>query len=247
MSIFDKSTFLYNIAISHDTPMDNLDDISLSINLMLEEIRSLGYEEFHSINDVKLRKIKDPRIMKILLKYYDQMDLYTKDSLMYKINPKYYPEILSIAKKEFLSLRPSEKMNLNGFQTAMSKGLFSDAYINEMYNLLNCEDNYAYLSEVRKKFCKEASKIILPFIEKNSKNVLVICAIQDSKYLPCFDRVLENLTNLSNITEEEIKNIKSPENNNALSVTTYEYYNKICTVTRIKSDAAKALKKLTST
>ena len=54
---FNKAEFLYNIAVSYETPMENSDDISLSIQMMLEEIRELGYEDYHYLSDITLRSI----------------------------------------------------------------------------------------------------------------------------------------------------------------------------------------------
>lgn len=241
---FNKAEFLYNIAVSYETPMENSDDISLSIQMMLEEIRELGYEDYHYLSDITLRSIKDPRIMKILFKYYNKMDLFTKDSLMYKIHPKVCPEILSIAKKEFLNLGPSDKMNLNGFQTAMSKGKFNDSYIEEMLELLRIGENYAYLSEVKKKLCKKAPLQMLPLIEKYENGVLILCVIQDCEYLGFSNNIIYKLENWTNITENEIKSLKSHENNQELSVTTYEYYRNLCSVDCIHTNAKNALKKI---
>ena len=241
---FNKAEFLYNIAVPHETPMGNPDDVTLSIQMMLKEIRELGHEEFNYLCDINLRRIKDPCIMKILFKYYNEMDLLTKDSLMYKIHPKVCPEILSIAKKEFLDLGPSDKRHLYGFQLAMSRGKFNDSYIEEMLELLRVKENYAYLSEVRKKLCKKAPLQILPLIEEYANGVLIICVIQDCKYLGFSNNIIHELENLTNITEDEVKSLKSRENNQDLSVTTYEYYRDLCSVDSIRKDAKDALKKI---
>ncbi len=241
---FDKAKFLYNIAVANETPMENPDDVSLSIQNMLAEIRALGYEEFSHLADVELRSIQDARIMIILQKYYDAMDLFTRNSLMYKIHPKHCPEIVEIAKEEFLNLGPSDRRTLNGFQTAMSKGKITDAYLDEMFKLLEFGEQYVALSEVRKRLCKNAPERMLPIIEKYSNGLLILGVIQDCVYITDSDEITAKLESWAHITEEEIKSIRLRENNQELSVTTYEYYRNLCTVERVRSDAKKALKKI---
>ena len=240
---FQKATFLYDIAVSHEKAQENPDDVSLSIQNMLSDIRELGYSEFNYLADIELRNIKDPRIMKVLIKYYEDMDLFTRDSLMYKIHPKYFPEIISIAKKEFLNLRPSDKRNLNGFQTAMSRGKITNSYLDEMFELLENGEQYASLSIVRKKLCKSSPERMLPLIERYSKGVLVLCAIQDCAYLESVGDVIRILENWVNVTDDDIKRIRLSENNQELTVTTYEYYRDLCTKERIISEVKKTLKR----
>ena len=241
---FDKAKFLYDIAVANETPIENPDDVSLSIQNMLAEIRALGYEEFSCLSDVELRNINNPRIMRILLKYYEQMDLFTRDSLMYKMHPKHCPEVISIATAEFLNLSSSDRRLLNGFQTAMSKGEITDAYLNEMFKLLSVGEYYFALSEVRKKLCKYAPERMLQVIEKHSNSVLILCTIDDCVHLSNSDAIVSKLESWANITEKEIQNIQLRENNQELSVTTYEYYRDLCAVERIREDANKALKKI---
>lgn len=240
---FDKGKFLYDIAVSHEVSTENPDDISLSIRNMLADIRSLGYADFHHLADVKLRKIHDPRIMAILLKYYIQMDLYTRDSLMYKIHPKHFPEAISIAKTEFLALGPTSRMTLNGFQTAMSKAQITEQFLDEMFALLSEGENYAYLSDVRKVLCKKAPDRMLPLIERYSDSVLVLCVIEDCKHLANIDYAIGKLEVLAAITDEEIKQTLL-DNKQDLSVTTYQYFCNLCSASRIQAEAKVVLRKL---
>ena len=241
---FDKAKFLYDIAVANETPIENPDDVSLSIQNMLAEIRALGYEEFSCLSDVELRNINNPRIMRILLKYYEQMNLFTRDSLMYKMHPKHCPEVISIATAEFLNLSPSDRRLLNGFQTAMSKGEITEGYLNQMFKLLELGEQYVALSEVRKRLCKNAPGRMLSVIEKYSNGLLILCAIQDCVYIADSKEMIVKLESWMNISEEEIQNIQLRENNRELSVTTYEYYRDLCTVERVRTDAKKALKKI---
>ncbi len=241
---FDKAKFLYDIAVANETPMEDPDDVSLSIQNMLAEIRALGYEEFSCFADVKLRSINDPRIMRILLKYYDEMDLFTRDELMYKIHPKHCPEVIGIAKAEFLALGPSDRRTLNGFQAAMSKGKITDAYLDEMFELLEQGEHYAALFEVRKRLCKNVPERMLPIINKYTDGLLILCTIQDCAYMADVEEIIAKLESWSYISEEKMKSIRLRENNQELSVTTYEYYRDLCTVERVRADAKKALKKI---
>ena len=98
---FNKAEYLYNVSVSSEVYPDNPDDISLHILNMLAEIRKLGYDEFQHFADIQLRKIKDPAIMKVLYKYYKEMDLFTRDSIIYKIDPKKSQIYFKLPKKSF--------------------------------------------------------------------------------------------------------------------------------------------------
>lgn len=241
---FNKAELLYNIAVAHEIPMESPDDVTLSIQNMLAEIRQLGHEEFNYLADLKLRKIKSPSIMKVLLKYYKEMDTFTRSDLICRIDPKIFPEVVQIAKEEFNKLGPADRRFLTGFQTALSKAKITDAYFDEMFVLLNDGENYAYLSELRKKFCMKMPHRMLPLIDKYSNGVLIRCAIQDIKYIKQSEDVLRKLQDLVCITEDRIEMLKSPQNNQELSVTTYEHYRSLCTVKDIRREATLALKKL---
>lgn len=240
---FNKAKFLYDIACSHEIYPDNPDDISLHILNMLAEIRELGYDEFQHFADIKLRKIKDPAIMKVLFKYYNEMDLFTRNSMIYKIDPRKIPDILQVAKEEFLRLGPTDKLLLNGFQTTMSKGPFNDEYTNNMFDLLEIGENFFALSQVRKRLCKNSPLKMIQLLNRYEKSVLIIEVIQDYNYLLFSDEVIQKLNELMNITENELASIISPSNNRNLSVTTYNYYKEMCSVECIRKDVSIILNK----
>ena len=86
-----EAEFLYDIAVSREVYPEEPDGESLAILGMLAEIRELGYPYEH-FADIELRTIKDAEIMKILLKYYPQMEsLFTKEAVLRKIDPKKFP------------------------------------------------------------------------------------------------------------------------------------------------------------
>ena len=240
---FNKAEYLYNVAVSSEVYPDNPDDISLHILNMLAEIRELGYDEFQHFADIQLRKIKDPGIMKVLYKYYKEMDLFTRDSIIYKIDPKKIPDILQIAKEEFLKLSPTDKLILNGFQTTMSKGSFNNEYTNSMFNLVEIGENYFALSKVRKQLCKTSPLKMIQLLNRYEKSVLIIEVIRDYNYLLFSNEVTQKLNGLINITQNELNSIISMSNNHDLSATTYEYYKKICSVERIRKEASILLNK----
>lgn len=240
---FNKAEYLYNVAVSSEVYPDNPDDISLHILNMLAEIRELGYDEFQHFADIQLRKIKDPAIMKVLYKYYKEMDLFTRDSIIYKIDPKKIPDILQIAKEEFLRLSPTDKLILNGFQTTMSKGSFNNEYTNSMFNLVEIGENYFALSKVRKQLCKNSPLKMIQLLNRYEKSVLIIEVIRDYNYLLFSNEVTQKLNGLINITQNELNSIISMSNNHDLSATTYEYYKKICSVERIRKEASILLNK----
>ena len=240
---FNKAEYLYNVAVSSEVYPDNPDDISLHILNMLAEIRELGYDEFQHFSDIQLRKIKDPAIMKVLYKYYKEMDLFTRDSIIYKIDPKKIPDILQIAKEEFLRLSPTDKLILNGFQTTMSKGSFNNEYTNSMFSLVEIGENYFALSKVRKQLCKNSPLKMIQLLNRYEKSVLIIEVIRDYNYLLFSNEVTQKLNGLINITQTELNAIISMSNNHDLSATTYEYYKKICSVERIRKEASILLNK----
>lgn len=235
---FNKAEYLYNIAVSSEVYPNNPDDISLRILNMLAEIRELGYNEYQHFADIQLRKIKDPAIMKILFKYYHDMDLFTRDSIIYKIDPKKVPNILQVAKEDFLRLSPTDKLILNGFQTTMSKGSFDEEYINSMFSLVEIGENYFALSKVRKKLCKKAPLQMIQLLNTHEKSVLILDVLSDYNYLLFSDKVVQRLNQLINITTPDLDSIVSPKNNRGLSVTTYEHYKKLCSIERIRKEAS---------
>ena len=62
-----EAKILYDQAVAEEIYPENPDGESLAILIMLADIRELGYD-YHYFADIKLRKITDPAIMKLLLK-----------------------------------------------------------------------------------------------------------------------------------------------------------------------------------
>jgi hypothetical protein len=171
------------------------------------------------------------------------MDLFTKDSIIYKIDPRKIPDILQVAKEEFLGLSPTDKLILNGFQKTLSKGPFDNEYTNSMLTLTEIGENYFALSEVRKKLCKKAPLRMIQLLNRYEKSVLVVEVIRDYNYLLFSNEVTQRLDQLINITPNELESMIFSDNNRGLSVTTYEYYKKLCSVERIRKEASKILSK----
>ncbi len=240
---FNTAEFLYRKRVSEEKEPENPDDVTLSVKNMLSEIKALGYAEYEHLADVKLRSITSKKIMAVLVKYYGEMDRYTRDAFMYKINPKYFPEIVPIAKEEFLALSPSERRVLRGFQYALGRAEFSEEYCEEMAKLLDDAELYSGLGDVRKALAKKCSQKILPFIYKYGNCLLALDVIQDCKYLSDKTEAVKILEHFGTIQDDEAENLRKKENNR-LSVTNYEYYLNICTAERLRSDAKKILKEI---
>ena len=72
---------------------------------------------------------------------------------------------------------------------------------------------------------------------------MVVEVIRDYNYLLFSNEVTQRLDQLINITPNELESMIFSDNNRGLSVTTYEYYKKLCSVERIRKEASKILSK----
>lgn len=234
--------YLYDMRVAEEVPMDKPDGSSRVIQEMLAEIRKLGYEWYY-MADIDFRSIQNKKVMKILLQYYDDLDLYYKDSLMYKVSPRQCPEVIGMALLDYAKFGPEEKRMFLGFDTVLSKGVPSESYFNCMFDLLEDPNNYAWLSKVRKTLCKHSPERMFTLVEKYSKGILLDYAINDYSQLPYCTDIVKKLQRYADISPDEVCRLASSNEYNLLPYT-FEYIYSWLTVDRIRYDAKVALRKI---
>ena len=245
----DIARFLYEQRIKSETPSSNPQGEEKALLEMYDEINQLGYD-YHYLADLELRSVKDPRIMKLFWKYLPRMEsISTIQSIIKRINSKVVPDVTEYAMNIFLNFSPSDKLYLLEFDDVISKGQKSDAYFGKISNLLSDGDSYAVLRKTRGVLGKNRPETLLPFIKLYRSGVLLPIAIRDCVYYNDAETI-DFLNHCLNITEEEIREIRGNYNyksNNykyQLSVTAFEYWDKICTKDYISNEAKQVLKKI---
>lgn len=234
--------FLYDMRVANEKPMDNPDDVTLTLQTILAEIRELGYD-WHYEADIELHSIQDKHIMRILSNHFDEVDLYTKDIFLRKIDPKVCPEIIDKALALYLTFGPNDRLTFLGFDRVLSMAKDIDGYYDNLLALLEDGEHFSALTMVCKKLCQKRPAQMLSLIERYSQGVLLIRAIQYMSYFANREEVSEKLLFYKDISESELNTLLSTASY-ALSVTTFEYWKRLCTVERIRTEARSALRKI---
>ena len=232
---------LYDQAVASEIYPEELDGESLAIQEMLAEIRALGYP-FHYFSDIRMRNIKDPKIMEILLKYYPRMEsIVTKEDCLRKIDPKKFPIAIELALQEFDQLSPLSKQSISGFQEVIAKGKANDEYITMLLSIMELPDNYASCFLIRERLLKSAPESLKPLTVLYSRGVLLPATLKEfARYGD--DDSLAFSTKVSEITENDIKLLLENQPY-TLCVTMYEQYKQCCTVQHLRTEAKKLLQK----
>ncbi len=243
----DIAKFLYEQRIIHEKPIENPEGESLALLELFEEINALGYD-FHYMADIDLRPTKDVRVMRLLWKYLSRMEsIFSKQTFICRIDPKKIPEVLDYAINMFYSFSPSDKMYLTGFDKVISKGKRSDEYFARISELLNDGDNYATLWETRKTLGKYRPSLLQSHTKLYRNGVLLPLTLRDCVFYPD-DETTEFLNHCLTITDEEIDSIIGSYNykDNAykypLSVTVFEYWQRLCTKDSVRKEAKRVLR-----
>ena len=243
----DIARFLYEQRIQNEKPIDNPDGESLALLELFEEINALGYD-YHYKADIDLRPNKDPRVMALLWKYLSRMEsIFTKETFIRKIDPKRFPEVLDYAMDSFRGFSPSDKMLLTGFDEVISKGKRSEAYYDRIAELLSDGDSYATLGDTRRMLGRYCPDRLHVFTEIYRQGVLLPSALRDCIYDPD-PAATDFLLSYLQMTEAELIEIvgRYDYKNNAyrypLSVTVFEYWQRLCTLDFVKKEAEKTLR-----
>jgi len=237
-----EAEFLYDIAVSREVYPEEPDGESLAILGMLAEIRELGYPYEH-FADIELRTIKDAEIMKILLKYYPQMEsLFTKEAVLRKIDPKKFPVAIDLAYAEYEELSPLEKHEMSGLQEVIAKGKPSEEYLGFLLSLVNTPDTYSAGFLIRERLVRSAPEKLRSYTFEFYNGVLLMDTLKE--FARYGDAESENmLRRAKDITEEDVRRIHR-EQKYCMCVTMYEKCRSYCTAENIRYEAKRLLRKL---
>ena len=138
-------------------------------------------------------------------------------------------------------------MLLTGFDEVISKGKRNETYYNRISALLSDGDSYATLGDTRRmlgRYCPDRLRV---FTEIYRQGVLLPSALRDCIYDPD-PAATDFLQSCLQLTEAELSETvgKYDYKNNAyrypLSVTVFEYWQRLCTVDFVKKEAEKTLR-----
>jgi len=243
----DIARFLYNQRISEEKTIENPDGESLALLNLFDEINALGYN-FHYLADIELRPTKDKRVMRLLWKYLPQMEsIFTIQTFIKRIDPKIIPEVLDFAINTFSTFSTSDKMLLTGFDKVISKGKVSDEYLNKISQLLSDGDSYATLWETRKSLGKNHPNLLRTHTKTYQNGVLLPLTLRDHIFYSDEESTVF-LNHCLNITDDETDDIighydyKTSTYKYPLSVTIFEYWQKLCTKEIINNEAKKVIR-----
>ena len=237
-----EAEFLYNIAVSREIYPEEPDGESLAILNMLAEIRELGYP-YEYFADIELRTVKDTEIMKILLKYYPQVEsLFTKETILRKIDPKKFPAAIELAYDEYKGLSPLEKQGMSGLQEVIAKGKPSEEYLNFLLSLVNTAGTYSAGFLIRERLVRSAPEKLRPYTFEFYNGVLLMDTLKE--LVRYGDAESENMLHRANeMTEEELKDIHKNQKYE-MYVTMYEKCKKYCTAENVRREAKRLLNKI---
>ena len=243
----DIAKFLYDQRIANEKPIENPEGESLALIELFDEINALGYE-FHYLADIDLRPTKDVRVMHLLWKYLPRMEsIYTIETFISRIDPKKVPEVLDYAIDVFTKFSPSEKMTLTCFDKVISKGKQNDEYHARISKLLENGDSYATLWETRKRLGKDCPNLLRIHTDLYRSGVLLPLTIRDCVYFND-GNTREFLNECQKITDEKLTSIigifnyKENTYKYPLSVTVFEYWQRLCTQEYVRKEANRVIR-----
>ena len=233
---------LYDQAVAEEVYPDNPEGESLAILNMLADIRKLGYD-YHYFADIKLRNIKDPAIMELLLQYYPMMEsVITKGDILRKIDSKRFPEVFDLALTEYNMQSPLDKSYFSDFQEVLGKSAKSETQLSVLFEFMDEPDNYASSHLIRKKLLKVAPERLRKYTFYYSGGVLLPATLGEfAKYAD--SESVEMLKKAASINDDDIRNLCSAQSYK-LCVTMQEHWKKCCTKENIQYTAKKLLKKM---
>lgn len=243
----DIARFLYEQRIQNEKPIDNPDGESLALLELFDEINTLGYD-FHYKADIDLRPTKDARVMALLWKYLPRMEsIFTKQMFIRRIDPKRFPAVLDYAIDAFRGFSPSDKMLLTGFDEVISKGKRSEAYFSHISELLSDGDAYATLWDTRRTLGKYCPDKLRGHTDTYRQGVLLPLTLRDCLYDPTAETTsfLNACLTLTEGDLAEIIGCYDYKNNGyryPLSVTIFEYWQRLCTPDSVRREAEKVIR-----
>ncbi len=237
-----EAKLLYDQAVAEEIYPENPEGESLAILNMLADIRKLGYD-YHYFADIKLRKITDPAIMELLLKYYPMMEsVFTKGEILAKIAPKRFPEVFDLALVEYNNQSPYDKIYFSCFHNVLGRSAISEEQISLLLGLMDDPDNFASSYMIRKKLVRSVPERYRKYTFYYYKGVLLPITLDEfAKYGDA--ESVEIIKKAATFTDEDIKSLCRSQDYK-LCVTMQEYWERCCTKENIQGTARKLLKKL---
>lgn len=243
----DIARFLYDMRISQEKTIENPEGESLALLELFGEINALGYD-FHHLADIELRPLKDIRVMNLLWKYLPRMEsIFTIQKFIKKIDPKKVPDVLDYAITMYSTFSPSDKMILTGFDEVISKGKRSGEYYEKISRLLSDGDSYATLWETRKVLGKQCPELLHFHTRIYRNGVLLPLALRDCVFY-MDNETTDFLNHCLNIKCDELRktighyDYKKNAYKYPISVTVFEYWEKLCIKENVKKEAKKVLR-----
>ena len=220
---------------------DNPDGESKARLEMIDELQSKGFN-ITCFTDIELGSIKSSAVMEIMLKYYDEMEsIYTKETILRKIDAKKFPEVIELARREYETLSPYGKIGMLGLQATMCHGRKTEEHTNLLFDLISCPDDYAAGTTIRSYLMKIAPDRLIDYTHFYSNGVLLPSTLKELDFYKD-EKSTSILKKCLLISESEIKDIIE-SNSYKLCPTMFAYYKRICTSEWIRKASKKLLNK----
>ena len=234
--------FLNQKQVANQCDMEYFGTMGLSLENMFSEFMELGYE-WKCLEDIDFEDVKSKKIIDVFLKYYDKLDLYYRDKLMYKLNPPKYPNMIHIVVQEFANFGFEEKQHFCGYEVFLSKLTKDELYLPTLLEMMSNGENFVTLFEVGKKIAQNYPELFLPIIDKFSNTVFLVRALQYMRYLPYSQDLLKRFEMLDQISEKDlilyISNTDYP-----VSEKCFNYWKNLLTISRIREETRPTIRKI---
>lgn len=221
---------------------DDPDGESLARLELIRELQDKGFA-YSYFSDIELSSVKSRKVMRILLSYFPRMEsYYTKETILSKIDPKAFPEIIPLAHQMYLEYSPYERLQRTGLQQTLARGKMTPGHIDMLYELVKNPDGYASGGAIVDKLCKYAPERMRELSFTYSEGILLLATLHDF-YCYKDKESIAKLEECANITGERIEELKAKKNY-VLNVSLYEYYLSFFDRDRIRREASSLLKRI---
>ena len=221
---------------------DNPDGESLAKLEMIKELQDRGFN-YSCFSDLELSAVRSKDVMRVLLYYYPRMESYhTKQTILTKIDPRAFPEIIPIALQMYLEYSPYERIQMTGLQQVLARAKMTPEHLDILYDLVKGPDGYASGSLIVEKLCKCIPERMRELSFSYCDGILLFKTLRDF-YCYKDDESISKLEECTIITDERIETLKKMKNY-SLSVSLYEYYLRFFKRDTIQAEAKRLLQKI---